>query len=251
MVWLAPAIAAGVSTVANWIGNRQAAKVAEKNTNLTIAENKRLAETAWQRDQASIVEMNKYNSPEAQIQRFTDAGLNKNLIYTQGNPGNQTQLAKYNPPNVQYNYLPKFRGNELDSLKDLPLMAQQIKNISAVGRINEAKARMEEALSYYSDALALGKAQVSFNQGLQAQIKRVFSEEEFNRFFQYDADNNVFFLKSGMEETFVTNMTAKWLSPSTNLEKSQLDVKMKKQLLKNLSVIPWLQPLIQFLNILK
>lgn len=31
---------------------------------------------------------NEYNSPQAQMQRYEEAGLNPNLIYSQGNPGN-------------------------------------------------------------------------------------------------------------------------------------------------------------------
>jgi hypothetical protein len=34
-------------------------------------------------------EMNRYNSPAQQMQRYRDAGLNPNLIYGQGTPGNQ------------------------------------------------------------------------------------------------------------------------------------------------------------------
>lgn len=36
---------------------------------------------------------NQFNSPEAQMQRFKDAGLNPNLIYGQGNPGNAQGLT--------------------------------------------------------------------------------------------------------------------------------------------------------------
>lgn len=41
---------------------------------------------------------NEYNSPEAQMQRFRDAGLNPHLVYSQGNPGNAAQIET---PNVQ------------------------------------------------------------------------------------------------------------------------------------------------------
>lgn len=35
-------------------------------------------------------EMNEYNSPASQMKRYQEAGLNPNLIYGQGTPGNQT-----------------------------------------------------------------------------------------------------------------------------------------------------------------
>lgn len=36
---------------------------------------------------------NQYNSPKAQMERFAEAGLNPNLIYTQGNAGNASPVA--------------------------------------------------------------------------------------------------------------------------------------------------------------
>lgn len=37
-----------------------------------------------------VRQQNVYNSPRSQMQRFQAAGLNPNLVYTQGNPGNQS-----------------------------------------------------------------------------------------------------------------------------------------------------------------
>lgn len=42
-----------------------------------------------------------YNSPEAQMKRYKDAGLNPNLIYGQGTPGNITGTAVQANGNVQ------------------------------------------------------------------------------------------------------------------------------------------------------
>lgn len=41
---------------------------------------------------------NEYNSPQAQMQRFAEAGLNPNLIYSQGSSGNNAQAAQKNAP---------------------------------------------------------------------------------------------------------------------------------------------------------
>lgn len=41
--------------------------------------------------------MNEYNLPENQMKRFKDAGLNPNLIYQQGSPGNTSSPANYTP----------------------------------------------------------------------------------------------------------------------------------------------------------
>ncbi|AXH75011.1 MAG: DNA pilot protein [Microviridae sp.] len=231
---LLPLMLAGtaLSTASRFLANRQASKVAERNTNLTIAENKKLSELAYQRDQQQVSEMNKYNSPKEQMKRFGDAGLNPNLIYQQGNSGNQSQLARYSAPNLAYNYQQKFKGNEFDSFKDLPLMYSQVKNQLAVGSINEAKATMERALSKYSDLIAKNKHVGLYNSAELGSFKRVFAEEEFNRFFYETSQGYV--LRSGMEETFVNNLVGKWVTPITNLEKTQKDMAIKDQLLKNL-----------------
>lgn len=44
--------------------------------------------------------MNAYNTPAAQMQRFKDAGLNPNLVYTQGTAGNQGSPAEFITPEV-------------------------------------------------------------------------------------------------------------------------------------------------------
>jgi len=41
-------------------------------------------------DKKATERMNKYNSPANQMSRFQEAGLNPNLIYGQGSPGNQS-----------------------------------------------------------------------------------------------------------------------------------------------------------------
>lgn len=49
-------------------------------------------------DMKQIKYMNQYNAPKQQMERFREAGLNPNLMYSQGDPGQQTQIAEYNQP---------------------------------------------------------------------------------------------------------------------------------------------------------
>ena len=53
------------------------------------------AERQFQYDRSMVREMNRYNAPAAQMERFRQAGLNPNLIYGQGEPGLQSELPKY------------------------------------------------------------------------------------------------------------------------------------------------------------
>lgn len=86
-----PAI--GQTVLQNWFNNRAIDKQNEANMNL--------AKYSYEQQKKMIQEQNEYNSPAAQMQRYQDAGLNPNLIYSQGTPGNQSQVASYNAPQIQ------------------------------------------------------------------------------------------------------------------------------------------------------
>lgn len=70
-------------------------------TNKQNRANMALSKYSYQQEQSMIEQQNKYNSPVAQMARYAQAGLNPNLIYGQGTPGNQNVIAKYNAPQIQ------------------------------------------------------------------------------------------------------------------------------------------------------
>lgn len=51
-------------------------------------------------NRANMDAMNAYNAPAAQMQRYGAAGLNPNLIYSQGTPGNQTSAVQFASPDI-------------------------------------------------------------------------------------------------------------------------------------------------------
>ena len=61
-----------------------------------------LSEYEFDRNKEMWNLMNEYNTPQAQMQRFKEAGLNPMLIYQQGTPGNATSPAQYQKPNIQF-----------------------------------------------------------------------------------------------------------------------------------------------------
>lgn len=254
-----PIITAVGSMIGSVLSQRQASKTAKRNTDLTIQANKEQAQYQYEQEQKQIGELNKYNSPKSQMDRFVEAGLNKNLIYQQGSSGNQTMIPKYNAPNIQYAYEPKSDvGKAVTSGINAFQMATQIQNLVSQGKILKAEATLKQAVSKYAEDIAKGTARKVMNQGLAEQFKRVFQEEEFNRFFRYDKAQNLYFLKDGVEEVFLNNLTAKWLTPSTKLEETQANIDYKiagtevqKQMLKNMKFIPFLQPFLGFLKLLK
>lgn len=75
-----PLIGPAVGGVIDWIGsNTQAKKEREFN--------REMAEYAYSKDLEMWERTNEYNTPQNQMKRFEEAGLNKNLIYGQGSPG--------------------------------------------------------------------------------------------------------------------------------------------------------------------
>lgn len=67
---------------------------------------------------------NEYNSPAAQMQRFASAGLNPNLIYQQGNPGNASSAPQFSAPS--------FRGELANNQLNRSLSI--ISAVSSVGK---------------------------------------------------------------------------------------------------------------------
>lgn len=117
-------------------------KSSKENTNKTIAANKAAAELAYERQQEMWHLQNAYNSPESQMNRFREGGLNPMLIYGQGNSGNASSMPQYQPPNYQYHYAAPQYGRAFSSI--LP-------TLMAVGtwlqdmRLSEARIASTEA----------------------------------------------------------------------------------------------------------
>lgn len=254
-IWIPLAIAATVQTAANIAGNVHARNVAKRNTDKTIATQKALADKAYQIEQQNIKAMNEYNSPKQQMQRFTEAGLNRNLIYQQGSPGNQTTFAKYQAPNVEYKYQPAFRGESIQPLTELPIKAQQIENLITQGRILKAEKLTKEALAKYADDLAKNKSRVTMFEADMKKFEAIFKSEEFQRFFYKTTDTEdgreIWRIRENADEAFTEWLANKWLKPNWDNEKTKAQTDLIKQQLELQSgVLPWLQPFIQFLKIL-
>lgn len=91
-------------------------KTSKRNVDATNAANKAEAELAYQRSVEQQNVMNAYNSPQAQMERYSQAGLNPHLIYGQGTPGNQQGIPQYQAANLEYRYQAPNYGSALQSL---------------------------------------------------------------------------------------------------------------------------------------
>ncbi|WNK14116.1 MAG: DNA pilot protein [Microvirus sp.] len=116
--WLIPAIAAGSSVVTQLLQNRS---------------NKKMADYTYANDKAMFNATNEYNSPKNQMARYGQAGLNPNLIYSQGNSGNASSPPKYQTPE---RIIPKIDTMNIiteyqelkNKMKTEDLLDQQIEN---------------------------------------------------------------------------------------------------------------------------
>jgi len=89
------------------------------------------SEISYLRDIEQRDYQNWYNSPQQQMERFNDAGLNPNLIYGQGTPGQQTSTPHYQPAKGQYSQLDKinFLGM-INAFFDIKKKKQEIDLVS-------------------------------------------------------------------------------------------------------------------------
>jgi len=70
---------------------------------------------------------NSYNTPLAQMDRYRAAGLNPNLMYSQGNPGNAVSSPRYNAPNM----MPTPRVDYVNMFNDFRLKNAQVDSVKA------------------------------------------------------------------------------------------------------------------------
>lgn len=123
---IAAGLSAGAGALNSWWQRRQS----QSNTAQTIKGNKELAQYQYEQEQKQLEYMNEYNTPANQKQRLIDAGLNPALMY-KGTPQNvQTQLPKYNRPEIEYKnqamQLPQGLGiPAMSAYQDTRLKTQQ------------------------------------------------------------------------------------------------------------------------------
>lgn len=122
-----------IGGIAGTAQQKIAADTARKNTEMTIAANKNLAEYQYSKDVEMWNAGNAYNAPAAQMERLKAGGLNPNLVYGNGATGNTaSNLPKYQAPTVKYDYLPEVSPlSMLSQFQDVQLKQAQIDNLKA------------------------------------------------------------------------------------------------------------------------
>lgn len=105
--------------------------------------NKELAAYSYSKDLEMWNRQNAYNNPQSQMERFSDAGLNPNLIYGKGTAGNATTLPKYQTPTASIKSFMPSLGDELSRFSNLRLQQAQTKVQENQARLLDEKATTE------------------------------------------------------------------------------------------------------------
>lgn len=116
-------------------------------------------------DQANL-----YNSPLQQMERYKQAGLNPNLIYGQGTPGNSPNvLPQYRAPDYEANIrrplnISETLGAGINTLLDLT----RLKNEQKQGQILDSEATIKSNQAVYSDQAEYWKKEALMASGTRA-----------------------------------------------------------------------------------
>lgn len=124
--------------------------------------NREMADYAYQKDLDMWNRSNAYNTPAMQMQRFEDAGLNKHLIYSQGQPGQAAaSMPKYQDVHGTFGTQGLNVNNALSAInayQDYQIKQAQTDLIKAQKR----NAELTGDLTFWNTFLAEGKARWTY-----------------------------------------------------------------------------------------
>lgn len=143
---LIPMILGGAST----IGQFQRGLQERQNIADTHRNNMKMAEYSYSKDLEMWNRMNQYNTPASQMERFREAGLNPNLIYSRGNEGNAGNMPQYNAPTFDFNKRKPLvdLGGVLNMYQDLSMKQAQIDNVKEQTEAVAIQNRLNDFFAY-------------------------------------------------------------------------------------------------------
>lgn len=134
-------LSAGSSLINSGLSRRNS----RRNVDRTIAGNLELSQYEFSQNLAQWERQNAYNTPAAQMQRYKDAGLNPNLIYGQGTPGNAASSPQYDKPTVDYTGITPIQiPNIISEFQNVGLKDAQIKNVEQQTKLGGAVTQIKE-----------------------------------------------------------------------------------------------------------
>lgn len=199
--------------------------------------NRKLAEYEYSKNLEMWNKQNQYNTPSAQMQRFKDAGLNPNLIYGQGTPGNAVSLPKYQAPTVDYKHMIPDAVGMLGKYQDLTLGKAQIDNAKAQNDLIKANTTVSLLNAGHKDLeLGLDKIYMPFNKQSEYEYKASLPDIQTLK-------NQLMTLQYNLgQKTLNTQIEQKkqtLLNTQLDYQKAQLDRDIKEL---NLKYMKWGSP---------
>lgn len=194
-----------IGAVANLASQRQASRAgffnslldsatSVYNTYMTNQANRELAEYSYGKDLEQWNREVEYNTPLNQMKRYQEAGLNPNLIYSQGNPGNSSVTSPtYKAPHLSYAYRAPRVKQAFDALQMLSAYQNAAALDSEIGlKRAQEQAAHAQASDYAASAAFKAKQQAKTEYELELARKMEanalkIQEYQMNR-YQYDSE---------------------------------------------------------------
>lgn len=238
-----------------------------KNINLQNQRNMELSKYQYDQQKAMWNEANAYNSPLAQMERYKQAGLNPNLIYGQGSPGNSPNtLPQYQAPTYHANYkapvdISQAAKDAIDmkrGMNDMAIQQQQLLNLIEDGKIKKQEAKKREAFEdFYNDLATNFYLKSGYGLG-PAQLQDLLAKSSIAMMFDYTPTGTKFGgrVETGKHLPADNNVLAKYMlnkyeQPyeigSSQLRKYNAEIELAKANLelKNLDIANYLPPWIR------
>lgn len=211
---------------------------AQKKSNLqNLQTGITLADKQYNRDMELMKYQQQYNSPESQMQRFKEAGLNPNLIYSKGDSGNLAQVVpKYNAPSYDMSLPAKVKGlNQLGSYYDTTMQRLDVDKQRTMNGILSAEKmkKVNEAIisSMYAFDMAKNKMTESDYRAFKANIDKIILNEFKNEY--------------GASKAYEWNKTEYELGKTqADARKAKAEAGISEKNLQFLNMgLPWMMPL--------
>lgn len=162
--------------IASFIQSGIDARRQRQNIDIQNKFNMDMSNLEYQRNLKQWHLQNTYNSPLEQMNRFRQAGLNPNLVYSQGGPGNAGVSPQYKAPEGRFNYVPAVNLPEmLSRYQDFRLGQAQIENAKAQRRVLEANALIKETDAFYAPSRGQFRTGQEFNKYWKGNVEREYA----------------------------------------------------------------------------
>lgn len=215
-------ITGGVSLANALLGGsaaRRQARAQRENVELTNKARMELAKYQFDRNREMWQMMADYNTPSEQMKRFKEAGLNPNLMYGMGTPGNVQQYPQYQAPNIDYTGRPDVGAATMSKIGAGAYQgAQQWQQI----RMARENIKQAEVQTWLDRETSLSKEAVAGEQAFQARSETQRKEIQLAREkVQLKIDQ----IKKQFWESGVSPNDATWIRVGINaLQQLGLDV---------------------------